>query len=87
MRFRDIHVDSVNRFALGVDSETGAHYVSIPVANTRTDYEEYYAVDQCLVDDYPANVDAVMDIVTKCRNREFDNQLIIKPGSDRGVAS
>ena len=86
MRFRDIHVDSANRFSLGVDSKTGAHYVSIPVSNSRVDYEEYYAVDQHLVDEYPSNADAVMYVVTKCRNRELDSQLIIQPGSDRGMA-
>ena len=63
------------------------HYVSIPVSNRLADYLEYYTIAPHLVQDYPDTFDAVMEIVTKCRNREFDGQLIEKPGSDRGVAS
>ena len=87
MGFRDIHVNTANRFSLGVDEETGMHYVSIPVSNRLADYEEYYTIAPHMVQDYPDTFDAVMEIVTKCRNREFDGQLIEKPGSDRGVAS
>ena len=87
MRFQDIHVDTANRFSLGLDRETESHYVSIPVSNRLVDYEEYYVIEQSLVDGFPATFDAVMEIVSQCRNRELDDLLIIQPGSDRGVAS
>ena len=87
MRFRDLHVDTTNRFSLGIDHKTGSHYVSIPVANRLVDYEEYYTIEQSLVDGFPETFDAVMEIVKQCRDQKLDHQLIIEPGTDRGVAS
>ncbi|RYF92686.1 MAG: hypothetical protein EON95_11520 [Caulobacteraceae bacterium] len=85
MRFRDLHFDRENRVSLGVEIATGQPFLSIPVANGRVDYEEYYRIDQALLDGYPANKAEILILANRCRRRENDAALIIPPGSDRGV--
>ena len=85
--FRDIHIEKEHRFSIGIDQETGKYYLSIPVANQMVDYEEYYFIDKQLVESFPSNLEEILVLVSKCRNRENDTALIHKPGRDRGVAS
>ena len=42
MRFIDTKVSKEGRYSLGIEQESGEHYISIPVANPYVDYEEYY---------------------------------------------
>jgi hypothetical protein len=85
-RFADTKIFPDHRFALGRDSRTGGHYLSIPVSNRLVDYEEYYRLEpelyaRILTDDHAAAAFAV-----ECRAREHDNRLILRPGRDRGTA-
>jgi hypothetical protein len=85
VRFRDVHIDRENRFSLGVEVASGRPFLSIPVGNGRADYEEYYRIDQDVLDGYPANHAEVLALANRCRRRENDDALIIPPGADRGV--
>lgn len=76
-----------HRYSLGVDSETGRHYLSIPVTVGAFDYEEYYALDD---GHYARLLESPLDAANfadECRRREHDDLLIIKPGTNRGVGS
>lgn len=85
MKFKDVFYSKEERFSVGVEEESGRYYVSIPVSNTFVDYEEYYEIDKTSFDRYQVDISAAKHFVNKCRNREVDDLLIIKPGKDRGV--
>jgi hypothetical protein len=73
------------RFLIGVEARAGRHYLSIPVANRMADYEEYYEIDRSAYERYRADPRPAVAFVERCRNRELDELLILKPGRDRGV--
>lgn len=83
--FVDEMVSRELRFAIGVETSTGRYYLSIPVANRMADYEEYYAIDRSAYERYRADPRSAADFVNRCRKRELDDLLILKPGRDRGV--
>ena len=85
MTFKDVAVSREERFSVGVDEDSGKHYVSIPVANGLVDYEEYYEIDQATFERYCADPGSGREFVARCRRREMDDRLIVKPGKDRGV--
>lgn len=85
MRFIDSYFSKEDRYSLGIESDSGRHYVSIPVSNGIVDYEEYY---ELTVEQYEAFLDdrtAAIDFVEGCRRHERDGLLIQKPGSNRGT--
>jgi hypothetical protein len=85
-RFQDTYVNSAERFSVGQELDTGRFYLSIPVSNRLADYEEYYEISREAHDRYPHNPAELSGFAEKCRRRECDHLLFIKPGSDRGVA-
>lgn len=87
MKFNDTHVNAAERFSLGIEEVSGTPYLSIPVSNRMVDYEEYYQIDRVTYDLYLTDSVAAMAFVKRCRIRELDERLIVKPGSDRGVAT
>ncbi len=86
MKFRDLVVFKKHWFALGIETHSGQHYLSIPVSNQVISYEEYYRLDKDQFEAFKANVDLGMAFADKCRNREMDHLLILPPAMDRGVA-
>lgn len=86
MKFKDVVVSREQRFSVGVEEDSGKHYVSIPVSNGLVDYEEYYEIDQPTFERYRANPETALDFVVRCRKREMDDRLIMKPGKNRGTA-
>jgi len=87
MRFTDLLVNAAERYSLGVEEESGRHYVAVPVSNGLVDYEEYYAIDRPTFERFRRDPVAAVAFVVGCRARERDDQLIIAPGSNRGVAT
>ena len=85
MRFRDTHVNSSERFSVGQELDSGRFYLSIPVSNRLADYEEHYEISRECHDRYVRNLAELSEFAKKCRNRECDHLLFIKPGSDRGI--
>ena len=73
------------RFSLGVEADSGRYYLSIPVANGMVDYEEYYEIDRAAFERYRVEPASAQGFVERCRNREADDLLMMKPGRDRGV--
>ena len=87
LKFNDVLVDKARRFSIGIEEQTGKYYLSIPVSNNLVDYEEYYEINKDEFDQYRRNADAATGFLEQCRNRQRDDRLIMKPGSDRGVAT
>ncbi len=85
MKFNNLFVSREFFFALGIEEESGRCYLSIPVSNTLSDYEEYYEIDRATLDRYLQDPASAADFLARCRNRELDELLFFKPGSDRGV--
>ncbi|MBK5551247.1 hypothetical protein JFU49_13370 [Pseudomonas sp. TH03] len=87
MKFNDTQVNVAERFTIGIEEVSGKPYVSIPVSNRMVDYEEYYRIDSAAYELYLTDSAAALAFVERCRNRELDDLLILKPGTDRGVAT
>lgn len=86
MRFTDTAVNREQRFAIGVELESGRCYLSIPVSNRLADYEEHYAIARSTHDAYPSNAAELTAFAADCRLRRNDHLLLVPPGTDRGVA-
>jgi hypothetical protein len=87
LKFDETLVNRTERFALGVETTTGRHYVSIPVSSRLVDYEEYYAISEKSYALFLIDSAAALAFVERCRNRLEDEHLMFAPGSDRGVAT
>ncbi|WP_033045870.1 hypothetical protein [Pseudomonas fluorescens] len=86
MKFQDALVHQEHRFCLGIEQVSGRFYVSIPVSNSMVDYEEYYEIDRKTFDLFRCDPDAALPFVARCRKRELDELLIVRPGANRGTA-
>lgn len=84
MKFSDSAANREHRFSIGRELESGRYYLSIPVSNRLSDYEEYYEIDQSSHDAYPGNVAELAAFADRCRARMCDDLLIVAPGLDRG---
>ncbi len=71
-------------FSLGLNEQSGQYFIAIPVSNSMVDYQEFYEIDQTIVDQYPSNIELVKAVAEKCRKRLMDEFIIEKPGRDRG---
>ncbi|OBA85078.1 hypothetical protein A5642_24790 [Mycolicibacterium mucogenicum] len=85
MRFSDVFVSKGDRYSIGVELDSGSHYVSTPVSNGVVDYEEYYAISAEQSDAFLSDTTAAIEFVEACRRREYDDLLILKPGTNRGT--
>jgi hypothetical protein len=86
MRFRDEYVSRDDFYSLGVDEDTGGHYLSIPVSVGIADYEERYGLTP---DEYRAllaDAVAARALADACRRREHDERLLEPPPANRGSA-
>ncbi len=86
MRFIDQIFWKDLRLSLGIDSETGGHYLAIPVTNQKLDYEEYYCLSAKEFEQFLNDQTEASAFAEQCRNRQCDDRLILQPGKDRGVA-
>lgn len=87
VRFTDALVNVAERYSLGLEEESGRHYVAIPVTSGVVDYSEYYVIDRAAFDRFLLDPAAALAFVVRCRAREHDDLLMIRPGWNRGVAS
>lgn len=74
-----------NRYGLGVDTDTGRHFLAIPVTIGVADYNEYYEISNDALARYLVDSAAALDFAEQCRRREHDELLIVKPGWNRGI--
>lgn len=84
MRYRAAHVSRDPRYALERDVVTGEPVFSIPVANSRADYEEYYSLSEEEFETFLADPELARDFAFRCGRRELDDRLVLKPGGERG---
>lgn len=85
-RFEDTHFSSADRYALGVDTKSGRHYLAIPVSNGALDYEEHFALAPSTYERFVHDSSAAARFAHECRRREHDNLLLQQPGTNRGTA-
>jgi hypothetical protein len=85
MDFRDAFVSRTHRFSLGREAQSGRFYLSIPVSSGPVDYEEYYEIDRDTFERFCRDESAALPFVARCRNREADDRLMIRPGANRGT--
>jgi hypothetical protein len=85
MTKRDTLVNTVERFSLGIDQNSGQYYFSIPVSNRLVDYEEYYEVTELEYQDLMSDGAFAIRFAADCRANRLDVRLMTKPGMDRGI--
>jgi len=85
MRFVHSFTSHENRYALGVDQNSGGLYLSIPVGSQLTDYEEYYTISTAEHAAMSADPAAAKRFADECRAGWHDDRLILKPGTLRGT--
>lgn len=85
MTFQNTYMSREHKYWLGVETESGAHYAAIPVANQMVDYIEEYRLSDAEYEKFLANPSAAIEFVESCRRREQDARLFDQPGSSRGT--
>lgn len=85
MKFVDAFFDRAARYSLGIETESDAPYMSIPVSSSLADYEEYYALTASEYDDFRADPRLAEEFADSCRRREHDDRLMLEPGWNRGT--
>ncbi|TDM06079.1 MAG: hypothetical protein C4K60_15590 [Ideonella sp. MAG2] len=85
MTFTDHHVFRSHFFSIGREETSGAGFLSFPVSNQRADYEEHYRISEALFQQIAADPTAGLTFLQECRQRQHDDLLFLKPGTDRGV--
>lgn len=85
MRFEKAFLSREHRYSLGVEVDSGRHYLAIPVSNQIVDYNEYYTLSAEEYVDLSNDVSLAVDFADTCRRRERDDRLFMKPGVDREV--
>lgn len=84
MQFLDQFFSREKRYSLGTETDSGRRYLSIPVSNGLVDYEEYYELDEPQYRLFAADPALAVLFAESCRQRERDDRLLEKPGSNRG---
>ncbi|MBZ5740654.1 hypothetical protein [Nocardioides mangrovi] len=85
MDFQDTSFTREHRFSLGIETESGRSYLSIPVSNGPVDYEEYYEISAADHERLGHDDAAAAAFADECRRHEHDGLLIQKPGWNRGT--
>lgn len=85
MAYKDTFFSREHRYSLGVEEDTGRHYLAIPVGNGPFDYEERYAITPGRYRELLGSTSTAVDFAESCRRRERDELLIGKPGWNRGT--
>lgn len=85
MKFETVVTSRENRYSLGVEVDSGLHYVAIPVSNKLVDYTEYYKLSGDEYERFVSDPHQAVEFVESCRDRNQDHRLFMKPGSDRGI--
>ena len=87
MKFNDDLINTDERYAIGREETTGKYYISIPVSNRLVDYDEYYQISKIAYNLFLTSPAQALAFVVECRNKNNDELLIFKPGTDRGDAN
>jgi len=85
MKFNKTHFSRDGRYWLGNESDSGRHYLGIPISNAMVDYIEYYWIDDEQYRRFSESEDLAFQFAQACRRREHDDLLVYTPGTDRGT--
>ncbi|HEX3298044.1 MAG TPA: HEAT repeat domain-containing protein [Nocardioides sp.] len=85
MKFTDVMVSREEQFSVGVEEESGRHYISVPVSHGLVYYEEYFEIDLPTFERYCADPESAREFVARCDRREMDDRLIFSPTKSRGM--
>jgi hypothetical protein len=85
VRFEPEFVSQDPPFSLGRNLETGRPVFAIPVRNRMVEYEEWYSISEVEMEALLKDFDLAAGYAYLCGDRELDDRLILKPGTDRGV--
>lgn len=85
MKFEDVYFSKEDRYSIGIETDSGRYYVSIPVSNGLVDYEEHYAIDPEQYKLFLTDTSAALSFIEACRKHEHDDRLIQRPGTNRGT--
>lgn len=85
MKFDDTYVSRRHRYWLGKESDSGRHYASIPMINSKIDYVEHYWITPAQFEQFSDHQNLAINFVEECRSRVHDDLLVYRPGSDRGI--
>ena len=80
-RFRDIFVNRAHRFTLGVDTETGGYFLSMPIAGKMhaVEFEGYYRISEAEFEQYRDRPDEAEPLLKACRYHRQDHERYIGP--------
>ncbi len=79
------YISREHLYSLGRDIKLDCYILSIPVANTYVDYEEYYKLSEQEFHLFMNNEELAKNFANECRLRQHDDLLTLVPGTDRGV--
>src|SRR4051812_15443518 len=85
VRFEEALVSGPHRYSLGIEVDSGRHYVAIPVSNQMVDYMEYYKLSDDEYQVFSNDGSLALGFADSCRRREQDDRLFMQPGANRGV--
>ncbi len=68
-RFADKHVFRAERFSLGIDHDTGEHFLSTPVSGNMhaVEFEAYFSITDSEYRLFSENPNAALDFLEDCR--------------------
>lgn len=85
MKFENTYLSREHRYWLGIETESGDYFASIPVSNRMVDYVEAYRITEEEYERFFSDERAAIDFIEGCRRREHDERLFLQPGTDRGT--
>ncbi|MGM3225992.1 hypothetical protein [Dickeya zeae] len=86
MKFKNESVNGEDRYAIGIELDSGKYFISIPVRNKFIEYSEFYEIDKNEFLEFKKEIALAIPLAEKCRRHENDNKLILPPPDDRGEA-
>lgn len=84
-KLQDRYFSRALGYSIGRDADSGQALFSIMVANRMTDYLEYYRISEDELKLLLGHPEMAAAFAKCCGRREFDDRLVLQPGTDRGV--
>ncbi len=85
VRFSELVFSREHGYCLGIETDSGCRYLSIPVSNGLVDYEEYYELAEPEFVRFVADPLEAARFAASCRAHERDDRLLQQPGGHRGT--
>ncbi len=84
MKFEVTNFSRELRFAIGIVENSNKFFLSFPVTNGAVDYEEYYEISKEEYESIFEDLNNGLDLLKRCRERNEDQRLLVKPQPKRG---